>query len=49
MTPAEAAKLGRKRDHTRDPEILAAALDVLAETGYEGMTIDLVEIRKSVV
>jgi AcrR family transcriptional regulator len=45
MTPAEAVKLGRKRDHTRDPEILAAALDVLAETGYEGMTIDLVAAR----
>jgi AcrR family transcriptional regulator len=45
MTPAEAAKLGRKRDHTRDPEILTAALDVLAETGYEGMTIDMVAAR----
>ena len=29
---AEPARLGRKRDHTRDPEILDAALDVLAET-----------------
>lgn len=38
-------KLGRKRDHTRDPEILAAALDVLAETGYDGMTIDMVANR----
>lgn len=38
-------KLGRKRDHTRDPEILDAALDVLAETGYEGMTIDMVAAR----
>jgi len=45
MTPAEAAKLGRKRDHTRDPEILEAALEVLAETGYEGMTIDMVATR----
>jgi AcrR family transcriptional regulator len=45
MTPADAAKLGRKRDHTRDPEILQAALDVLAETGYEGMTIDMVATR----
>ncbi len=45
MTPAEAAKLGRKRDHTRDPEILDAALAVLAETGYEGMTIDMVATR----
>ncbi|NQX10763.1 TetR/AcrR family transcriptional regulator [Microbacteriaceae bacterium VKM Ac-2855] len=38
-------KLGRKRDHTRDPEILAAALDVLAETGYERMTVDMVAAR----
>jgi AcrR family transcriptional regulator len=42
---AEHTKLGRKRDHTRDPEILDAALDVLAETGYEGMTIDMVAAR----
>jgi len=41
----EPAKLGRKRDHTRDPEILDAALDVLAETGYDGMTIDMVATR----
>ncbi|WP_431277716.1 TetR/AcrR family transcriptional regulator [Leifsonia poae] len=39
------SKLGRKRDLTRDPEILAAALDVLAETGYDGMTIDMVAAR----
>jgi AcrR family transcriptional regulator len=39
------AKLGRKRDHTRDPEILDAALDILAETGYDGMTIDMVAAR----
>lgn len=38
-------QLGRKRDHTRDPEILDAALDVLAETGYDGMTIDMVAAR----
>jgi AcrR family transcriptional regulator len=38
-------KLGRKRDHTRDPEILAAALEVLAETGFDGMTIDMVATR----
>ena len=46
MTQVESApRLGRKRDHTRDPEILDAALDVLAETGYEGMTIDMVATR----
>jgi AcrR family transcriptional regulator len=39
------AKLGRKRDHTRDPEILDAAIDVLAECGYERMTIDMVAAR----
>jgi AcrR family transcriptional regulator len=37
--------LGRKRDLTRDPEILDATLDVLAETGYDGMTIDMVAAR----
>ena len=45
LAPECAPKLGRKRDHTRDPEILAAALDVLAEEGYEGMTVDMVATR----
>jgi AcrR family transcriptional regulator len=46
MTSAEPlVKLGRKRDHTRDQEILDAALAVLAETGYEGMTVDMVAAR----
>jgi AcrR family transcriptional regulator len=47
MTSSEPApaRLGRKRDHSRDPEILTAALDVLAETGYDGMTIDMVATR----
>lgn len=40
-----ATKLGRKRDHTRDAEILDATLEVLAETGYDGMTIDMVAAR----
>jgi AcrR family transcriptional regulator len=44
-TAAQPPKLGRKRDHTRDPEILDAALEVLAETGYDGMTIDMVAAR----
>jgi len=43
--PAPAARLGRRRDHTRDPEILEAALDVLAESGFDGMTIDMVAAR----
>ena len=41
----ETPKLGRRRDHSRDAEILDAALDVLAETGYERMTMDLVAAR----
>lgn len=42
---APTVKPGRKRDHTRDPEILDATLDVLAETGYDGMTLDQVATR----
>ena len=42
---AQPVRLGRKRDHSRDPEILEAALDVLAEQGYERLTIDLVAAR----
>ncbi|EIC08130.1 hypothetical protein HMPREF1529_02378 [Microbacterium sp. oral taxon 186 str. F0373] len=38
-------RLGRKRDHSRDPEILSAALDILAEKGYERMTVDMVATR----
>lgn len=38
-------RLGRKRDHTRDPEILQAALDVLAESGYDAMSMDVVAAR----
>ena len=38
-------RLGRKRDPSRDGDILDAALDVLAETGYDGMTIDMVAAR----
>jgi AcrR family transcriptional regulator len=45
VAPEPKAKLGRKRDHSRDPEILDAALEVLAETGYDGMTIDMVATR----
>lgn len=39
------ARVGRKRDHTRDAPILDATLAVLAEAGYEGMTIDMVAAR----
>lgn len=41
----EPTKLGRKRDHSRDGDILTAALEVLAETGFDGMTIDMVAAR----
>ena len=40
-----APKPGHKRNHARDPEILDAALQVLAETGYDGMTVDMVAAR----
>jgi AcrR family transcriptional regulator len=36
---------GRKRDPERDAAILQASLEVLAETGYEGMTVDMVAAR----
>jgi len=39
------ARPGRPRDPRRDPEIMQAALDVLAEAGYDGMTIDMVAAR----
>lgn len=39
------SRAGRKRDHARDAPILDAALQVLAETGYDGMTIDAVAAR----
>lgn len=44
-TSGSAPKLGRKRDHTRDADILDAALEVLAETGYDRMTMDMVAAR----
>lgn len=46
ITGNEAApRLGRKRDHTRDDDLLDATLEVLAEVGYGGMTIDMVAAR----
>lgn len=36
---------GRPRDASRDHVILDAALDVLAESGYAGMTVDMVAAR----
>ncbi len=42
---ASISKLGRPLDASRDSDILEAALDVLAEEGYDGMTIDMVAAR----
>jgi AcrR family transcriptional regulator len=42
---APANRLGRPLDVTRDADILDAALDVLAEEGFERMTIDMVAAR----
>lgn len=39
------AKLGRRRDPTRDADIMQAAIDVLGECGYDRMTIDMVATR----
>jgi AcrR family transcriptional regulator len=36
---------GRKRDHTRDDDLLNATLDVLAAVGYGSMTMDMVAAR----
>lgn len=41
----DAPRLGRKRDASRDVDILGAALEVLAEAGYVGMTMDMVAAR----
>ncbi|GAA3023730.1 TetR/AcrR family transcriptional regulator [Streptosporangium longisporum] len=43
--PEQTGRTGRKRDHTRDAKILDATLDVLAEVGYSGMTMDMVAAR----
>ena len=40
-----ANRVGRPLDVTRDADILDAALDVLAEEGFDGMTIDMVAAR----
>lgn len=41
----QTTRLGRKRDHTRDDDILDATLEVLAEVGYGGLTMDVVAAR----
>lgn len=37
--------MGRRRDHTRDAAILDATLEVLADVGASGLTMDLVAAR----
>lgn len=37
--------LGRKRDHSRDVDILEATIQILAEIGFDSMTMDLVAAR----
>lgn len=43
----KSGQLGRKRDHTRDDDILDATLDVLSEAGYGSLTMDMVAARAS--
>jgi AcrR family transcriptional regulator len=39
------ASLGRKRDDTLDARLIESAIDVLAEVGFDGMTMDMVAAR----
>ena len=41
----ETVSVGRKRDDTLDARIIEAAIDVLAETGFASMTMDMVAAR----
>ncbi len=41
----ESTPLGRKRDHTLDARIIEAAIEILAETGFDNMTMDMVAAR----
>lgn len=45
VSTATTPRPGRKRDDSRDPEILDAALGVLGEQGYDRMTMDAVAAR----
>lgn len=44
-TDSQTQRMGRKRDLSRNGPILEAALEVLAEYGYERMTTDMVAAR----
>ena len=46
-TPAPRSRGGRAIDHTRDAAIRAAALEVLADVGYDRLTMDMVAARAS--
>lgn len=39
------AKAGRKQDRSKDEALLDAAIEIVAEVGYDGMTMDLVAAR----
>ena len=41
-TAKKSPTLGRKRDHTLDERIIEAAINILAEAGFDGMTMDMV-------
>ena len=41
----EPGRVGRRRDQARDAVILDAALDALADEGFDGMTMDSVALR----
>jgi len=41
----EPAALGRKRDDTLDARIIESAIDILAEVGFDAMTMDMVAAR----
>jgi AcrR family transcriptional regulator len=43
--PAEGNRAGRPRDDAREQAILDAAIDLLAEVGYEAMTVEAVATR----
>ncbi|MFJ7744761.1 TetR/AcrR family transcriptional regulator [Peribacillus sp. NPDC097295] len=45
LTEKPARTLGRKRDHTKDAKILEAAIDILADAGFDGMTMDMVATK----
>lgn len=45
LSASAGVAVGRKRDPSRDAAILDAAISILAEAGYDGMTMDMVAVR----